>query len=360
VDYTGVWSPCGNDFRLEHYWGVPSVAIDESPFWPHYSPESAEYYIDRTSQIVGPHKNSYIRFVRGLGDVNADGIPDFAVGSKDVRESFADPQNPTGATVGGVFIVFGRPLGLEGDVLLDRMALPPSSPNRVHGILLRGTTATEQMGRVFDDAHDFDGDGVADVVVGSEGTDSNRGQAIVILGSSTLESPAGGWTAADILTAGRAIRFRGEAAGDLAGANVAGAGDVDGDGRGDILIAAPGAKNDKGQATGAVYLIYGAPSLAGQDLSLALVGSISLPGVKFIGRADGDQLGGGQIEYPGTAGIYLNPNNDPSTIYSRGVVGLGDIDGDGKADFALSAMLADPEARQNAGEVYILYGRGDR
>ncbi len=360
VDYTGVWSPCGTDFVIEDYWGVPSISIGESPFWPHYSSDAAEYYVDRTNQIVGPHKFAYISFVRGLGDVNADGIPDFAVGSKDVRENFTDPQNPTGATVGGVFIVFGRQTGLEGDVLLDRMALDPNYPNRVHGVLLRGTTATEQMGRVFDDAHDFDGDGVADVVVGSEGTDSNRGQAIVILGSPTLESPAGGWTAADILVAGRAIRFRGEASGDLAGANVAGAGDVDGDGRGDILIAAPGAKNDQGQVTGAVYLIYGAPNLAGQDLSLALVGSIGLPGVKFIGRADGDQLGGGQIEYPGSAGIYLNPNDDPSTIYSRGVVGLGDTDGDGKADFAISAMLADPEARQNAGEVYILYGRGDK
>jgi hypothetical protein len=288
--------------------------------------------------------------------VNADGIPDVAVGSKDISRTFTEPQNPSGPTVGAVFIVFNRQTGLEGDYLLDRMALAPSAPNRVHGVLLRGTTADEQMGRVFDSAHDFDGDGVTDVVVGAAGYDANRGQAVVILGSTTLESPAGGWTVDDILVAGRGIRFTGGAAGDLAGANVAGAGDVDGDGRGDILIAAPGAAGGQG----VVYLIYGAPGLGGQELSLSQVGTLALPGVKFLGRGATDQLGGGQIEYPGSAGIYLNPNSNPSTIYSRGVVGLGDIDGDGYADFAISAMLANPNGRVRSGEVYILYGRGDR
>lgn len=366
ADYIGTWSPCGNEFVVEDYWGVPSITIGDSPLWPHYSPEAAEYYIDRTGQIVGPHKFAALSAVRGLGDVNGDGIPDFAVGSKEVRQTFTDPQNPSGPKVGALFIVFNRQTGVEGDYLLDRMALPPNFANRVHGVLLRGATATEQMGRVFDTAHDFNGDGIDDVVVGAEGYDANRGQVLVIFGSTTLESPAGGWTAADVIAAGRGVRFRGERAGDLAGANVAGAGDVDGDGYGDILIAAPGADVDLNgdgvpeQDVGVVYLIYGAPDYVGRDLSLSLVGTIELPGVKFTGRRTGDQLGGGQIEFPAATGIYLNPNNDPTTVYSRGVAGLGDIDGDGKEDFAISAMLADPHDRVNAGEVYVLYGRGDQ
>ena len=358
VDYSFGAAGCAGAQQEYVDWtlGVPANTVNGSPYWPHPNAQQSDYYVDRTNQIVGPHRFAYLSAVRGLGDVNGDGNPDFAVGSKNVSESFDNPQNPTGPTVGAVFIVFGRQTGLEGDYLLDRMALATNATGRVHGVLLRGTTADEQMGRVFDDAGDFDGDGVSDVVVGAAGYDANRGQAVVILGSATLESPAGGWTVDDILVAGRGVRFTGGAAGDLAGANVAGAGDVDGDGRGDILIAAPGAAGGQG----AVYLIYGAPGLGGQELSLSQVGTLALPGVKFLGRGATDQLGGGQVEYPGSAGIYLNPNSNPSTIYSRGVVSLGDIDGDGYADFAISAMLANPNGRVRAGEVYILYGRGDR
>jgi len=46
-------------------------------------------------------------------------------------------------------------------------------------------------------------------------------------------------------------------------------------------------------------------------------------------------------------------------VYSRGAVSIGDLDGDGKGDFAIGAMLADPFARRDAGEVYVIYGRGD-
>jgi hypothetical protein len=373
VDYTGTWSFCGIEYTIEDYWGVPSITIGDSPLWPHYSPEAAEYYIDRTAQIVGPHVGAYISFVRGLGDVNGDGVPDFGVGSADVRQSFSDPQNPTGPTVGAVFIVFGRQTGLEGDVLLNRMALPPSSGNRIHGVLLRGNTDQERLGRVFDDAGDFDGDGYSDVVVGSEGSSAKQGQVIVILGSPTLESPANGWTVNDIVKAGRAIRFTGERPGDLAGANVAGAGDVDGDGISDILIAAPGYDDPGNPARvdlGAVYLIYGSPSLRGQELSLSKVGTFDLPGVRFVGRGASDALGGGELVFDANdptaqRQFFLSPG-DPThpyeqrvEVYSRGVARLGDIDGDGKGDYAISAMLADPNGRVDAGEVYVIYGRGD-
>jgi len=45
-----------------------------------------------------------------------------------------------------------------------------------------------------------------------------------------------------------------------------------------------------------------------------------------------------------------------TTAVSRGVAPLGDIDADGFADFAISAMLADPDAKIDAGEAYVLYG----
>lgn len=334
---------------------VTTEGVYSPTWWYSYYPYpvgTSGYYVDRTPQIVGPHNNAQVSFVKALGDVNDDGVPDFAVGSGDIRQNFSNPSQPTGAIIGGVFIVFGRTTGLEGDYLLEKLVLAPSAPDRLHGVALFGSATQEKLGRVFDAAGDFNGDGVDDVLVGSEGFDGNRGQAVVILGSPTLESPANGWTVADIVAAGRAIRFSGAAQGDLAGANVAGAGDVDGDGLDDVLIAAPGAEGGKG----AVYLVYGAASLVGQDVSLADIGAVDVPGAKLVGRAATDMLGGGSVSYSGT-----NPGSPQTgiTAFSRGVAKLGDIDGDGRGDYAVSAMLADPNGRSDAGEVYVIYGRGD-
>jgi hypothetical protein len=159
----------------------------------------------------------------------------------------------------------------------------------------------------------------------------------------------GGWTPADAVTAGRAIRISGVNAGDLVGANVAGAGDVDGDGFSDVLVSAPGAAGGRG----AVYLIYGRSS-AVQQLSLGQLGTIALPGARFVGRSVGDFIGAGAKTVNGT-----DPANGSTTATSRGLARLGDIDGDGRGDFAIGAMLADPFGVTDAGEVYVLYGRGD-
>jgi hypothetical protein len=154
------------------------------------------------------------------------------------------------------------------------------------------------------------------------------------------------------------VRFIGAAPGDLAGANVAGAGDVDSDGIGDILIAAPNANplNDPNGPPGAVYLIYGDRQryLSGGVVDLAAVGTAEVPGVVFVGRVASDALGGGSRT------LVVNPDGQPTTAYSRGVAALGDIDGDGRADYAISSILADPVGKTDAGEVFILYGRGDR
>lgn len=311
-----------------------------------YPVGTAGYYMDRTPQIVGPHVGSRISAVRGLGDVNDDGLLDFAVGSQFIKSNIL---NGTGPEVGGVFVVYGRPTGVEGDYLLEQLVLDVNDQNRLKGVALKGAAVGERLGRVFDNAGDFNGDGIDDVIVGNEGAGGNAGEAIIIFGSRTLLSPGGGWTPADAVAAGRAIRFTGASAGDLAGANVAGAGDVDGDGKGDVLIAAPGAAAGRGS----VYLIYGSSTLAAES-NLGGVGTVAFQGARFIGRSVGDFVGAGSKTINNT-----DPNGGSTTATSRGLATLGDIDGDGRSDFAISSMLADPSGRADAGEIYILYGRGD-
>ena len=43
-------------------------------------------------------------------------------------------------------------------------------------------------------------------------------------------------------------------------------------------------------------------------------------------------------------------------LLSRGVSSAGDVDCDGPCDIMISSVLADPEGKTDAGEVYLIYG----
>ena len=108
-------------------------------------------------------------------------------------------------------------------------------------------------------------------------------------------------------------------------------------------------------------MIYGAEQYqSGGLIDLSLVGTSAVPGVVFVGRTAGDFLGGGQLT------LTVNPPDpqgnpaEATHAFSRGVAAIGDIDGDGRADYALSSILADPFGKTNAGEIYVIYGMGDR
>lgn len=343
-----------------------------------YPPNSAGWHIQNQPQeIVGPHTNAHLRYTRALGDVNGDGIPDVAVGTLEARENFLPPLGtptaPTGPTVGGVYVIYSRPTGVPGDVLLERLAYGPDDLQRLNGVYLKGT-ASAPIGRSFDNAGDFNGDGADDFIVGSELSYESDGQAIVLFGSATdsLLSPELGWRVtdgegdpADVMASGRAIRFKGSGA-EKAGFNVTGIGDVDGDGFGDILITAPDAvdPNNPTRKRGIVYLVYGSDSyVPGETYDLDDIGRLDpdtntliLAGVKFLGRSASAfdyAVGGGSIT------DRFNVDSVQTTAISRGVAALGDIDGDGLMDYAISAIQARPNNRRNAGEVFVIYGRGD-
>src|SRR5262249_17689714 len=74
-----------------------SLADEASNCYQPYAVGTAGYYMDRTPQIVGPHKDSRISFVHGIGDVNNDGLIDFAVGSPDITSQTQNWPNPAGA-----------------------------------------------------------------------------------------------------------------------------------------------------------------------------------------------------------------------------------------------------------------------
>lgn len=317
-----------------------------------------------TLRIYGGFPGAAIGMGETVGDFSADGLMDFLVGS---------PLSDEGA--GACFIVLGRhpELMVNAELPIEELGLPMNSSNPLGQRVLDGIRVVgargERLGQAQSDAGDFNNDGIADVIIGSPLVNNRQGGAAVFYGSRTVINLTEEEIPFDELASrGLGVIFVGEQEGDLAGAWVSGAGDFDGDGNDDIMIAAPNksvrvdldqdgyAEIDR-TACGVVYLVYGAPDLLDRRsvlddgtftergrLLLRDIGTQTLPGAMFIGRDSGDHLGAG-----------LGEQGDRS----RGIARAGDVDGDGRGDILMSSVSASPRDRAAAGEAYLLYGVGD-
>ena len=131
----------------------------------------------------------------------------------------------------------------------------------------------------------------------------------------------------DLLTQAN-VAINGAAAGDNSGISVAGAGDVNGDGRADVIVGARFAGPSGLSAAGTSYVIYGSATPTTVDLS-----SLGAQGFAINGAAANDNSG-------------------------DSVAGAGDVNGDGRADVIVGAYGADPSGRSAAGTSYVIYGFG--
>ncbi len=306
--------------------------------------------------------------VAGVGDVDGDGLDDVLVGA--TGQDRGDYLGGAAYLVTGASLSAGGPLGLaSADVVLLGEATPDMAGTSVAG------------------AGDVDGDGLADLLVGAwqNGDGGGRaGKAYLLFGASLATL-----TSVDLSTADHA--FVGEASRDGAGAAVASAGDVDGDGLDDILIGAPG-QDAGGTDAGRAYLFLAASLGTSRSLDLSAadfvfegeVGDDALgTAVGSAGDVDGDGLADVLIGAPGSAdggpgagkvALFLGRSlTAPGTVdvgdadftlvgavrdggVGRSVAGLGDLDGDGLDDVAVAGDLVDTSA-SGAGAVYVVLGR---
>ena len=123
-------------------------------------------------------------------------------------------------------------------------ALAPVSYSQSVLYTFNGDLPDDSFGRSVSAAGDVNGDGYADLIVGAPEADSNgvrSGMARVFSGldGSVLHT------------------FAGDSPGDLLGFSVSGAGDVDGDGRDDLIVGAPGVVSFNGDFTGSALVFSG-------------------------------------------------------------------------------------------------------
>ncbi|UJR86354.1 FG-GAP-like repeat-containing protein [Sandaracinus amylolyticus] len=223
-----------------------------------------------------------------LYDVNADGHSDLAVGSEGdsvvlYTGSDSGLTRVTGALTQTGGSQFGAAVAAAGDVDGDGYAdLVLGAPAFRRAYLYRGSTgglgntplsfvgaaAATEFGRTVAPAGDVNGDGYADVLVGAP----SAAMVALYVGAATPDSSA------DVMLAGPA--------GSRFGASLSSLGDLDGDGRHEFAIGAPG--------EGRVYLFRGAATLpaslaqsdafaflegpAGADFGAAIAGALDVSG----------------------------------------------------------------------------------
>jgi len=164
----------------------------------------------------------------------------------------------------------------------------------------------------------------------------------------------------------------GEAAGHQFAKTLVVTGDLDGDGVGDVLVGAPRA-SFAGGSSGSVYALSGASGAelyridgaAGSELfggALARIADVTGDGIDdwIVGASNASQgvARNGRVELrSGVDGgfVYALWGQEQFGYLGTAVAALGDTNGDGRADFLVSAPLVDSNG-QDAGTVFLHSG----
>jgi hypothetical protein len=209
------------------------------------------------------------------------------------------------------------------------LATPGAAWMVIHGAAGAAPGAVEATGdRAGEAVALLPGIGLAIGAPGADGPGAELAQAGAV---HLLRASAG---VLDLATAAGGTVLRGLAAQAAAGSALAVAGDLDGDGRGELLIGAPGQAGPAGHS-GAAWLVAGRPAwpagTAGLDQAIAGGGGVL---VEAATAAGGNGFAG------------------------QSVAAVGDLNGDGRADIAIGAPFAAPgsPARPEAGAAFVVYG----
>ena len=254
--------------------------------------------------FVGDGADAGLEAPVAVGDLDGDGLVDHALAA-----SRADPGGVTDA--GRVYLFLGdvsnrgvgRPLSEVADVVIDGVEAG-GRLGSLHGVGGGG---------------DLNGDGLDDLVLAAPGTGGGQGTVYIVLGRRS------GWDTVSLDAADGVLSA--SVRSNLGEGGVVIPGDLDGDGYGDLLVAAHTASGAGflGVEAGLVHVFYGTGDWSERTLETADAV------IKGDGRYD---------------------------AFGASVVAAGDLNGDGRPDFAVGAPGRDM-AGTDAGAVYFFAG-GER
>ena len=195
------------------------------------------------------------------------------------------------------------------------------------GFVIHGECEYDYSGTSVSSAGDINADGLADLIIGANGADTNgwdSGSSYVVFGKTDVTTAI---QLSDIAAGRGGFVIHGECEYNRSGRSVSSAGDINADGLAHLIIGAYGAGPNR-NSSGSSYVVFG-KSDNGTAIQLSDVAAGSGSFV-IQGECGGDFSG-----------------------YS--VSSAGDVNGDGLADLIIGALGADQNG-ERSGSSYVVFG----